>query len=123
MSFNRFDPEEEAIHAFDRIAHELTKAKGVIIDLRNNGGGSTTVGWQLQKYLTKGKYFLNYAWETRINDGAGKANGNWLDEDKDYFLNKACRFEEPDIEVKPTIEDYLKGKDIVLEHAIKELNK
>lgn len=214
VSFNRFDPEEEAISAFDRIAPELTKAKGVIIDLRNNGGGSTTVGWQLQKYLTKGNYFLNYAWETRINDGAGKANGNWLDEYKDYFLNKACRLEKPDtvfvsdtlqrilcpvviligrytfsaaedflvniyevpnrplligeetggstgsplvvpglpgggyarictrricypismnrfvnrgikpdIEVKQTIEDFMKGNDIVLEHAIIELNK
>jgi carboxyl-terminal processing protease len=96
VSYNRFAPEQEAINAFDRIAPELTKARGVIIDLRTNGGGSTTVGWQLQKYLTKGNYFLNYAWETRINDGAGKANGNWLDEYRDYFLNKACRFEKPD---------------------------
>ena len=96
VSVNRFDPEDEAIRAFDRIAPELKTAKAVIIDLRSNGGGSTTVAWHLQKYLTKGKYFLNYAWETRINDGVGKANGNWKDEYKDFFLNKAIRFESPD---------------------------
>lgn len=96
VSFNRFDPEEEAIKEFDIIAAELLKAKGVIIDLRSNGGGSTEVAWQLQKYLTRGKYFLNYAWETRINDGVRKANGNWIDEYKAFFLNKAYRLEIPD---------------------------
>ena len=96
VSFNRFFPEDEAIKEFDHIARELYKAKGVIIDLRKNGGGSTEVAWHLQKYLSRKNYFLNYAWETRTNDGAGKANGNWKDEYKDYFLNKAYRFEKPD---------------------------
>lgn len=96
VNFNRFNPEEEAIKQFDKIAAGLYNANGIIIDLRNNGGGSTEVAWQLQKYLTKGNYFLNYGWETRINDGVGKANGNWLDKYKDYFLNKAYRYEKPD---------------------------
>ncbi len=214
VSFNRFTPEEESIKQFDKVARELYEAKGVIIDLRKNGGGSTLVAWHLQKYLTKENHFLNYAWETRINDGVRKANGNWQDEYKNYFLNKAYRFEKPqivnisdtlkrikcptviliglytfsaaedflvnifevpdrpkligeetggstgsplvlpgfpgggfarictrricypisetrfvnsgvkpDIEVRQTIEDYLKGKDVVLERAVKELNK
>ncbi len=96
IGFNRFSPENEAISEFDKIARELYKAKGVIIDLRNNGGGSTEVAWQLQKYLTRENYFLNYAWETRVNDGVRKANGNWKEEYKDYFINKAYRFEKPD---------------------------
>jgi len=29
----------------------------------------------------------------------------------------------PDIEVKQTIEDFLKGNDLVLEKAVKEINK
>ena len=104
VSFNRFDPEEAAIKKFTKIAKELDKAKGVIIDLRNNGGGSTEVAWHLQKYLTKGDYFLNYAWETRINDGAGKANGNWIEKYKDFYLNKAYRFEKPDtVKVSDTL--------------------
>lgn len=96
VSLNRFSPEDKAMKEFDLIAEKLSKAKGVIIDLRKNGGGSTGVAWQLQKYLTKGKYFLNYGWETRTNDGVRKANGNWQKEYKDYFLNRAFRFERPD---------------------------
>ena len=104
ISFNQFQPEEKAIKEFDKVAKELDKAKGVIIDLRKNGGGSTVVAWHLQKYLTKGNHFLNFAWETRINDGVGKANGNWQEEYKNYFLNKAYRFEKPEtITVSDTI--------------------
>ncbi|MCX6238468.1 MAG: S41 family peptidase [Bacteroidia bacterium] len=96
VGFNQFSPEDRAIKEFDKVAMELYKAKGVIIDLRKNGGGSTGVAWQLQKYLTNGNFFLNYAWETRTNDGVRKANGNWQKEYKDYFLNRAYRFEKPD---------------------------
>ncbi len=96
VSFNRFWPEEEAIKEFDNVVDKLSKAKGVIIDLRKNGGGTTNVAWHLQKYLTKGNYFLNFASETRINDGVRKANGNWQEQYKDYFLNRAYRFERPD---------------------------
>ncbi len=97
ISFNRFSPEDKAIKEFDAIAGKISNAKGVIIDLRKNGGGSTGVAWHLQKYLTKKKSFLNYAWETRISDGVRKANGNWKEEYKDYFLNKALRFEKPEV--------------------------
>lgn len=96
LHFNRFYPEEEAISELDRVAPELLKAKGLIIDLRKNGGGSTEVAWRLQMYLTKCRYFLNYAWETRTNDGVHKANGNWQDEYRDYYLNKAYRFGKAD---------------------------
>jgi C-terminal processing protease CtpA/Prc len=105
VSFNRFTPEEDAIKQFDKVAKELNKAKGLIIDLRRNGGGSTLVAWHLQKYFTKENHFLNYAWETRINDGVRKANGNWQDEYKNYFLNKAYRFEKPET---VTVSDTLK---------------
>ncbi|WP_372754186.1 S41 family peptidase [Labilibaculum sp.] len=97
ISFNRFTPQDKAIKEFDEIARKIGKAKGVVIDLRKNGGGSTGVAWHLQKYLTKGNSFLNYAWETRINDGVRKANGNWKDEYKDYYLNQALRFEKPKV--------------------------
>lgn len=96
INFSSFYPEIRAIKEFDAIVKQIDTAKAVIIDLRNNGGGSTTVAWHLQKHLIKGNSFLNYAWETRINDGVRKANGNWKDEYKDHYLNKALRFEEPE---------------------------
>ena len=97
IRFNRFSPEEKAIEEFDAVAGNVKRANGVIIDLRKNGGGSTGVAWHLQKYLTKGNSFLNFAWETRVNDGVKKANGNWIDEYKDYYLNRALRFEKPEV--------------------------
>lgn len=93
ISFNGFSPEDMAIREFDQIARKIQNAKGVIIDLRKNGGGSTVVAWHLQKYLTKGNSFLNFAWETRVSDGVLKANGNWQEEIEDYYLNRALRFE------------------------------
>ncbi|MEN8251712.1 MAG: S41 family peptidase, partial [Bacteroidota bacterium] len=101
ISFNRFSPEDKAINEFEEVVGKTEKAKGVIIDLRRNGGGSTGVAWHLQKYMTKESSFLNYAWETRISDGVGKANGNWIEEYQDYFLNKALRFEEPEVVYVP----------------------
>ena len=96
VSFNRFAPEKEAIDDFTRIAAEINQASGLIIDLRHNGGGSTEVAHHLQKYLTKGRYFLNYGWETRVSDGVRKANGNWIEAYSDYYLDRAYRFEKPD---------------------------
>lgn len=104
LSFNRFSPTKKAIKEFYKATKQLKRAKGIIIDLRRNGGGSTTVANFLQQYLTKDDYFLNYSWETRINDGVKKANGNWIEEYKDYFNNKAYRFESHDtIRVADTI--------------------
>ncbi len=104
VAFNRFSPEEKAIEEFNEVLKELKKAKGVIIDLRKNGGGSTAVAWHLQKHLTMESQFLNYAWETRINNGVFKANGNWKDEYKDYFLSKALQYEQPEVvQVSDTI--------------------
>ncbi|HHH52353.1 MAG TPA: hypothetical protein ENK91_01730, partial [Bacteroidetes bacterium] len=96
IGINRFYPEEIVMNDIDDAINKTKKAKGVIIDLRRNGGGSTLVAWNLQKHLTKGNFFLNYGWDTRISDGVRKANGNWKDEYKDYYKNKAIRYEKPD---------------------------
>jgi len=108
IEFNRFSPEKQAIKEFDEIIEKTYNAKGIIIDLRKNGGGSTEVAWHLQKYLSQDSIFLNYAWETRINDGVRKANGNWIDEYEEYFLNKALRFE--------------KGEEVFISDSIKRIN-
>ncbi len=114
MSFNSFSPENKAINEFNKVVKDLNKAKGLIIDLRRNGGGSTAVAIYLQKHLTKGNHFLNFAWETRINDGVRKANGNWQKEYQDYFKNKAYRLEKPlSVPVPDTLKK-IKCKTIVL---------
>lgn len=114
VSFNRFSPEDMAIKEFDKTLKSLNKAKGLILDLRRNGGGSTAVAIYLQKHFTKEDHFLNFAWETRISDGVRKANGNWQGEYKDYFLNKAYRFEKPAIITVPDTLKRITCKTIIL---------
>lgn len=73
-----------------------SRAKGLIIDLRHNGGGVTTTALHLQKYLTKGDYFLSFGSQTRINNGYGRSQGNYRKEYEDYYLGKAYMTNMPD---------------------------
>jgi len=73
-----------------------SKAKGLIIDLRNNGGGDTEIAQHLQKYLTKGDYFLSFGSQTRVNNAYDKSQGNYRKEYEDYYLEKAYQTEKPD---------------------------
>lgn len=96
------------INDIDSLALSINgKAKGLIIDLRQNGGGSTDVAQHLQKYLTHTKYFLSFGSQTRINNGYGRSQGNYRDEYKDFFLYKAYEIEKPDtIRVEESIKAF-----------------
>ncbi|MFV0536600.1 MAG: S41 family peptidase [Dysgonomonas sp.] len=72
------------------------KAKGLVVDLRYNGGGSTDVAEHLQKYLTHNGSFLTFGSQVRINDSYGRSQGNYRDEYKDFFLGKAYKTEGAD---------------------------
>ncbi|MDR0691939.1 MAG: hypothetical protein LBF69_02740 [Prevotellaceae bacterium] len=92
LSFNTFnDRNGELITLFDKLKDTLYSAKGIVIDLRNNRGGSTKVAWHLLQYIIKDDYFLNFAWQTRTNDGVRKAQGNFRKEYEDYYKNAAYR--------------------------------
>ncbi|RZK93191.1 MAG: peptidase S41 [Pedobacter sp.] len=54
---------------------ELYKAKSVIIDLRNNGGGSTSIGRDIIKYFTADSILYGSKSITRLNTSAFKAWG------------------------------------------------
>jgi carboxyl-terminal processing protease len=43
---------EEGVQAFRKALPQILAAKGLILDVRTNGGGSTNVGLQILKYLT-----------------------------------------------------------------------
>jgi C-terminal processing protease CtpA/Prc len=97
LCFNTFnDVNGRLVSAFDELKDTLYAAKGIIIDLRQNRGGSTDVAWHLLQYIIKESYFLNFAWQTRINDGVKKANGNWKEENEDFYKNCAYRTVMPD---------------------------
>jgi len=91
LAFNTFYPKDRLMKMFESIKDTLYSAKGIIIDLRANGGGDTSTGWNLLRYVIKDPYFLTYAWQTRINSGVNKANGNYIKENEDYYKNKAYK--------------------------------
>jgi len=96
LNIKSFYPEDIVISEIDKNLDKIYKSKGLIIDLRKNGGGVTNVAWYLQSLLSKDKFFLNYSWETRVNDGVKRANSNWKDEYKGYSENQEVRFVEAD---------------------------
>ena len=97
LEFNTFnDFNDRLIPYFEQIKDTLYSAKGIIIDIRQNRGGSTAVAQHLLQYIVKEPYFLNYAWQTRINDGVKKANGNWKEEYEDFYKYTAYRTVMPD---------------------------
>jgi hypothetical protein len=92
LAFNTFnDRNGELISNFEKLKDTLYSAKGIVIDLRNNRGGGTDVAWHLLQYIIKDNYFLNFAWQTRTNDGVKKAQGNFRKEYEEYYKNAAYR--------------------------------
>ena len=89
LVFNTFYPKDRLVKLFENMRDTLYSAKGIIIDIRANGGGDTGTGWYLLKYMIKDPYFLSYAWQTRVNSGVKKASGNYIKENEDYFKNRA----------------------------------
>jgi carboxyl-terminal processing protease len=73
---------DEAIDsAFKSIVPQLYACKGVILDLRDNGGGSTGVGAEILKYFTDKKLLVGSAWKTRDNLSSFKAWGYYQSKD------------------------------------------
>src|SRR5262249_37357654 len=55
---------EEAAEKFESLIPQLREARGLIIDLRNNGGGNDNVGLRIIKHFTKDE-FVGFAAKTR----------------------------------------------------------
>ena len=71
----------------DNVLNDVKKynPKGLIIDLRSNGGGDTEVAWRLQMHLTDADSILSFGAQSRSNLGYGRAQGNYREEYEDYF--------------------------------------
>ena len=67
--------DDSLINKFKVILPQLYTCKGVIIDIRNNGGGDGSIGAEILKYFTDQKTLVGSAWRTRENIAAFKAWG------------------------------------------------
>jgi len=76
LALNSFsDPKIDSL--FTAQLPELYKAKSLIIDLRNNGGGDTGIGTYILKYLTKDDVLPGAKSTTRLHIAANKAWGKY----------------------------------------------
>lgn len=74
IALNSFG-DEKINELFLKKLPDLYKAKSVIIDLRNNGGGSTNIGRDILKYFTADSVLYGSKSTTRLNTSAFKAWG------------------------------------------------
>lgn len=97
LELNSFDDfSGRLVDYFEKIKDTLYFADGIIIDLRNNRGGSTLIAYYFLKHIIKDTSFLTYGYQTRINNGVKKATGNFREENGDYFKMKAYQTEYPE---------------------------
>jgi len=78
VALNTFS-DSEIIDDFKGILPELRKSKGLIIDLRKNGGGESDIGYAVLQHLIE-KPVLTFKWKTREHRASYKAWGKWTSE-------------------------------------------
>lgn len=77
---------------FNELIPELQKAKKLIIDLRYNGGGSTNIGIEIFKHITRDSVLYGSKMQSRLHIPSFKAWGKYATESdtiNDYLQKKA----------------------------------
>jgi len=70
------------------VSEHLFKCQGLIIDLRNNGGGNAPIANEILKHLTD-KPIIDINWYTRSHIAAYKAFGKWDKSYEEYYTGNA----------------------------------
>ncbi len=98
IALNSFS-NNDVVDGFMEHLPELYKAKSIIVDLRNNGGGNSNHAAEILKMFTD-KPFSTSKWKTPIHNGAYKAWGKFADvaENLEQYRNyyEGHEFEEHD---------------------------
>jgi len=76
ISLNSFSNPKIDTLFFEKLP-ELYKAKKLVVDLRKNGGGSTSIGRDILQYLTNDTILFGSAQQSRLHIPAYKAWGQW----------------------------------------------
>lgn len=70
--------DDSIVGRFDAIAEELRGARGVVLDLRRNGGGKIRLGVDIARRHLAIETLIGYAWSSRIHGPVFAANGEYL---------------------------------------------
>ena len=87
VALNSFQ-HDQVVDEFEGYFQELKSARGLIIDLRDNGGGNTGMGAQILSHFTTDT-LVGSAWKTREHRAAHKAWGRFDQENRVYFEGNA----------------------------------
>lgn len=69
--------QDSVVYDFRQDLDQIRQAKGVILDLRENGGGNTSTGDQILMHFTDADTLVGSAWKTREHQAAYKAWGTY----------------------------------------------
>lgn len=95
LDFRRFD--EEWLPKLDSLLTELSaRADALIIDLRYCAGGSSVIGDSLATRIIDAEYLLTGGSRVRVNNGYGRAQGNYRPEYENYYNYHAYEIEPAD---------------------------
>jgi len=104
VALNTF-ADKAIIEDFENLLPELRKSKGVILDLRKNGGGDSSTGWAILKHLTN-QPFASLTWKTLEHRPAYKAWGKSFSKSTPQQMSQ---FSDDDLEwIKKSIAYYQK---------------
>lgn len=78
------------VEDFEAALPDLYQAEALVIDIRQNGGGSSSNGYRIAAYLTDDTLPTS-AWKTREHVAAYKAWGRWNERYQDYHEMNAWR--------------------------------
>jgi C-terminal processing protease CtpA/Prc len=98
IALNEFQS-DSGVKGFENSLNELKKAKGLIIDLRQNEGGDTENGTKIIEYLTD-KTFLTSKWKTREMRSAFRAWGQYYKDFSEEEIEKLDRDEKEEALLK-----------------------
>jgi C-terminal processing protease CtpA/Prc len=111
--------DDKIVDDFKKALPELRKAKAIILDIRENGGGSTDIGSAILEYLTPDEYLYGSASRTRQHIAAYKAWGAFEDdkESKYYKMWKDDYYYElgaDTLKVRPSLQERIVVPTVIL---------
>lgn len=109
LEVNSFS-DDNILDRFKELLPELRKARGLILDIRYNGGGSTSNGTDILEYLTRDDSLYGMRTKTRMHIARNKAWGQYDKdtESRDYKMARDNYYKESPSyghAVKPRVEE------------------
>lgn len=84
---------------------KINQTKGLILDVRRNGGGNSEFAKGIAKHLVQREILVGPSWRTKVNNAAKKAWGSmailgwendWIKNHQDYWTGQAWEIHNPD---------------------------